>query len=154
MWFFKLYAHQVVVCTRNLNPRCYGLERRSWIPIIHIKMVKLRLKFLWLFIIKLTLFLDGSFKAMFTPERHCTVIVLVCFFHLSMADNVIASRCSAVIYPHLLLSPSHFQNSLSTFSIERVNGVPLWDICERNFQRALKIIIIAELFIVMTISPG
>ena len=40
-------------------------------------------------------------------------------FHLSMADNVIAFRCSSVIYPHLLLSPSHFQNSLSTFSIER-----------------------------------
>ena len=58
------------------------------------------------------------------------------------------------ITPHLLLSPSHFQNSLSTFSVERVNGIPLWDFCTREFQRALKIIIIAELFIVMTISPG
>ena len=36
-----------------------------------------------------------------------------------MADNVIAFRCSSVIYPHLLLSPSHFQNSLSMFSTER-----------------------------------
>ena len=39
-----------------------------------------------------------------------------------MADNVIAF--SFVIYTHLLFSPFHFQNSLSTFSIERVNGIP------------------------------
>ena len=71
-----------------------------------------------------------------------------------MADNVIAFRCSSVIYPHLLLSPSHFQDSLSTFSIERVNGIPFWDFCASDFQRALKITIIAELFIVMTISQG
>ena len=58
------------------------------------------------------------------------------------------------MYPHLLLSPSHFQNSLSTFSIERVNGIPLWDFYASDFQRALKIITIAELFIVMKISPG
>ena len=76
------------------------------------------------------------------------------FSRLSMPDNVIAFRCSSVIYPHLLLSPSHFQNSLSTFSIERVNGIPLSDFYPSDFQRALKIIIIAELFIVMTISPG
>ena len=76
------------------------------------------------------------------------------FFHLSMADNVIASRCSFVIYPHLLLSPSHFQNSLSTFSIERINGIALWDFYPSDFQGALEIIIIDELFIVMTISPG
>ena len=73
-----------------------------------------------------------------------------------MADNVIAFQWSSVmhVYPHPLLSPSHFQNSSSTFSIERVNGIPLWDFCTRDFQRALKIIIIAELFIVMTILPG
>ena len=47
------------------------------------------------------------------------------FLHPSMADNVIACRCSSVIYPHLPLSPSHFQNSLSTFSIESVNEIPL-----------------------------
>ena len=76
------------------------------------------------------------------------------FLHPSMADNVIACRCSSVIYPHLPLSPSHFQNSLSTFSIMRVNEIPLWDFYESDFQRVLKIIIIAELFIVMTISPG
>ena len=76
------------------------------------------------------------------------------FFHLSMAGNVIAFRCSSVIYPRLLLSPCHFQNSLSTFSTERVNGIPRWDFYRRDFQRALKIIIIAELFIVMTISQG
>ena len=76
------------------------------------------------------------------------------FFHLSVADEVIAFRCSSVIYPPLLLSPSHFQNSLSTFSIERVNGMSLWDFYASNYQRVSEIIIIAELFIVMTISPG
>ena len=25
MWCCKVYAHQVIVCTRNLNPRYYGL---------------------------------------------------------------------------------------------------------------------------------
>ena len=41
-----------------------------------------------------------------------------------MADNVIACRSSSVIYPHLPLSPSHFQNSLSgTLSMERVNEI-------------------------------
>ena len=60
------------------------------------------------------------------------------FSRLSMPDNVIAFRCSSVIYPHLLLSPSHFQNSLSTFSIERVNGIPLSDFYPSDFQRALK----------------
>ena len=74
-------------------------------------------------------------------------------FHFSLADNVIAFRCSSVIYPHLLLSPSHFQNSLSTFSIEIVNGIPLWDFYPSDFQRALKIIIMVELLIVMAISP-
>ena len=76
------------------------------------------------------------------------------FLHLFMADNVIAFRCSSVIYPHLLLSPSHFQISLSKFPVERVNEIPLWDFYASDFQRALKVIIIAELFIVMTISPG
>ena len=71
-----------------------------------------------------------------------------------MADNVTAFPCLSVTYPHLLLLPSHIQNSLSTFSIERVNGIALWDFCASDFQKALKIIIIAELFIVMTISPG
>ena len=75
-------------------------------------------------------------------------------FHPFVADNVIAFRCSSVIYPHLSLSPAHFQNSLSTFSMERVNGIPVWDFYPSDFQRALKIIIIVELFIVMTISPG
>ena len=51
-----------------------------------------------------------------------------------MADNVIACRCSSVIYSNLPLSPSHFQNSLSTFSIERVNEIPLWDFCASDSQ--------------------
>ena len=71
-----------------------------------------------------------------------------------MTDNVITCRCSSVVYPHLPLSPSHFQNPLSTFSIERVNEIPLCDFCASDFQRVLEIIIIAELFIVMRISPG
>ena len=78
------------------------------------------------------------------------------FFHPSMADNVIACRSSSVIYPNLPenlpLSLSHFQNSLFSFSIERVNEIPLWDFCVSDFQRVLKII--AELFIAMKISPG
>ena len=43
--------------------------------------------------------------------------------------------------------------SLSKFSIEIVNGIPLWDLCASDCQRSLKIIIIVELFIVMKISP-
>ena len=74
------------------------------------------------------------------------------FFHPSMADNIIACRSSSVIYPNLPLLPSHLQTSLFSFSIERVNEIPLWDFCASDFQRVLKII--AELFIVMTISPG
>ena len=35
-----------------------------------------------------------------------------------------------------------------------INGIPFWDFCTSNFQGALKIIITAKLFIVMTISPG
>ena len=74
------------------------------------------------------------------------------FFHPSVADNVIACRSSSVIYPNLPLSQSHFQTSLFSFSIERVNEIPLWDFCESDFQRVSKII--AEIFIVMTISPS
>ena len=77
------------------------------------------------------------------------------FFYLSMAVNVIAFHVHLLYYnPHLMLSPSHFQNSLSTFSMERVNGMPLWDFGASDFQRALKIIIIAELSILMTISSS
>ena len=35
-----------------------------------------------------------------------------------------------------------------------INGIPFWDFCTSNFQGALKIIITAKLFIVMTISPS
>ena len=51
---------------------------------------------------------------------------------------------------HLLIS----KTLCPRLSIERVNAIPLWDFYPNDFQRALKIIIIAELFIVMTISPG
>ena len=43
-----------------------------------------------------------------------------------------------VIYPHLLLSLSHFQNSLSTFSIERVNGIPPGDFYPERFSESIE----------------
>ena len=70
-----------------------------------------------------------------------------------MADNVI-SMFICHIPPSTAFSPSGFQSSLSRFSIEIVNTIPLWDFCASDFQRALKITIIAELFVVMTVSPG
>ena len=59
---------------------------------------------------------------------NCQIDLLVSFsvdrfFDPSLADNVIACRSSSVIHPHLPLSPSHFQNSLSTFSTDRVNEI-------------------------------
>ena len=45
---------------------------------------------------------------------------------------------SGYIYPHLLLSPSRFQNSLSTFSIERVNGIPLLDFLPERFSKGIE----------------
>ena len=75
-------------------------------------------------------------------------------FHLSMADNVIAFQCSSVIYPIYSFRFLISKTLCSMFSIKRVNGIPLWDFYRSDFQRALKIIIIAELFIAMTISQG
>ena len=138
MWFCELYAHQQLFVHEIQIHDVTAFERRSWIQIIRIKIVKLRLKLLWLFIIKLINSLMVLLNRRFSISPQLTILC----------------RCSSVIYPHPLLSPSHFQNSLSTFSTERVNGIPLWDFYTSNFQRALKIIIIAELFIVMTISPG
>ena len=40
--------------------------------------------------------------------------------------------------PIYRFSPSYFQNSLSTVSIWRVNGIPLWVFYPSDFQRALK----------------
>ena len=40
------------------------------------------------------------------------------------------------------------------FVSDHLNGIPLWHFYLSDFQRALKIMIIAELFIVMTISTG
>ena len=42
----------------------------------------------------------------------------------------------------------------TTCGIGDVKGIPLWDFYPSDFQRALKMIIIAELFPVMTISQG
>ena len=92
--------------------------------------------------IKLSSLLDGSVKlTVFSISPWLTMLLAF--------DDVY------LLYtPHLMLSSSHFQNSWSMFSIERVNGTPLWDFCVSDFQRILKRIVIAELFIVMTISPG
>ena len=55
-----------------------------------------------------------------------------------MAHNVIACRSSSVIYPHLPLSPSHFQNSVSTFSIERVNEIPVLGFLRERFSKSVE----------------
>ena len=60
------------------------------------------------------------------------------FFYLSMADNVIAFRCSSVIYPHLPLSPSHFQKFLSTFSIESELTGNLFGIQREQFSKSIE----------------
>ena len=55
-----------------------------------------------------------------------------------MADNVIVCRSSSVIYPHLPLSPSHFQTSLSTLSTERINEIPLLGFLRERFSKSVK----------------
>ena len=89
---------------------------------------------------KLFSFLDGSFK--------------LTVFHLSITEKCYCLSIFIYHLPHLMFSTSYFRNSLSTFSIKRVNAMPLWDFCVSDFEVALKVIIIAELFIVMTISSG
>ena len=49
----------------------------------------------------------------------------------------------------VMFSTSYFESSLSTLSIKRVNATPLWDFLASDFGVVLKIIIIAELFIVL-----
>ena len=67
-------------------------------------------------------------------------------------------RCSSarplVIDGDLMFSTSYFKSSLSTISIKRVNAMPLWDFLPSSFEVVLKIMTIAELFILMTTSPG
>ena len=140
MWCCKVYAHQVIVYTRNLLKSTMLQPLRGEVGY------------------KLAASKWSTTPTLAPLAFNCQIDLMVLFkvdrfFHPSMADNAIACRSSSVIYPHLPLSPSHFQNSLSTFSIERVNEIPLWDFCESDLQRVLKIIIIAELFIVTTISP-
>ena len=62
--------------------------------------------------------------------------------------------CSSIIYRHLMFSTSHFKGSLSTILIKSVNAMPLWDFLQSHFEVVFKIITIAELFIVVTTSPG
>ena len=96
---------------------------------------------------------ESSFSAFLRSEYllSFTVLLNLPFF---MTDNVLVFRCLSVIYPHLMRSPWQCQNSLSTFSIERINGMTLCDFCASDFQSALKMTFLAELFIVMMLSPG
>ena len=50
--------------------RCYDLWMANLDTNYQIKMVKLRLELLYLFIIEFTQFLDGSFKSTFFPSLH------------------------------------------------------------------------------------
>ena len=60
--------------------------------------------------------------------------------------------CSSIIYRHLMFSAFYFKGSLSTISIKSVNAMPLWNFLQDHFEVVLKIMTIAELFIVMTAS--
>ena len=62
--------------------------------------------------------------------------------------------CSSIVYRLLMFSTSYFKSSLSTISIKSVNAMPLWNFSQSHFEVVLKIMTIAELFIVMTTSPG
>ena len=79
MWFCKLNAHQVIVCTRNLNHDIRAFERRSWIWIIHIKMVKFTQAPVAFY-----------YRIDLIPSDRP-------FLNHSMADNVIGFRCSSVM---------------------------------------------------------
>ena len=126
-------ANWGIKCLPSLSIFLFDIMSR----IIQIKIVKLPSQAPLAFYYRIDLILYGSFKSISFPSLHGWQ----CYY-------------ISIEYPHLLLSPSHFQNSLSTFSVERVNGIPLWDFYPRDFQRALKITMIAELFIVITISQG
>ena len=83
-----------------------------------------------------TAILRGPFlqkKALFSETEKC-----YCF------------PCSSVIYHHLMFSTSYFKSSLFTISIKRVNAMPL----RSNIDVVLKIMTIAELFIVITTATG
>ena len=43
---------------------------------------------------------------------------------------------------------------MNPISIKKVNAMPLWDFLPSIFEVVLEIMIIAELFMVMTTSPG
>ena len=67
-----------------------------------------------------------------------SLMALLCrpFFHPSMADNIIVFRCSSVIYPHLLLSPSHWPKLfVHVFNEESEWDTSLGFLCERFSKR-------------------
>ena len=64
--------------------------------------------------------------------------------------------CSSIIYRHLMFSALYFKSSLPTISIKSVNACagPLWDFLPNNFEVVLIIMTIAEIFVLVTTSPG
>ena len=56
--------------------------------------------------------------------------------------------------PPSYVSVSYFKGSLSAISINSVYAMPLWDFLQSHFEVVLKIMTIAELFIIMTASLG
>ena len=73
-----------------------------------------------------------------------------CFFFLLKIP--FSQRLFIIHIPHIIFSTSYFISSLATISIKRVNAMPLWDFCVSHFEVVLKIIIMSELFNVMTIN--
>ena len=73
---------------------------------------------------------------------------------LSKTEKCHCFPCSSIIYHHLMFSTSYFKSSLSTTSSKNINAMPLWDFLPSSFEVVLKIMTIAELFIIMTTSPG
>ena len=53
-----------------------------------------------------------------------------------------------------MFSTSYFKGCLSTILIKSVNAMPLWDFLQSPIEVVFKIMTIAELFIVVTTSPG
>ena len=116
---------QVIVCTRNLNPRCYGLWKAN---------------------------LDTNYPDQNgqTPTQaplafYCRIdLIPWCFFQIDLFSispwltMLLRFDVHLLYTPIYRFSPSYFRNSLSTVSIERVNGIPLWVFYPSDFQRALK----------------
>ena len=140
MWFWKLYAHPVIVCTRN--------------PIHDVCHTALKGEFGYELSTSKWLNSSSSGFLLSTWVNSLKVVLNRPFSICPLSWVTMLSRFDVHLLYTLPIYCFHlrFQNSLSTFSVEGVYGIPLWDFYPSNFRRALKIIIIAELFIIMTIS--